>query len=268
MGEETASPLTPEETAPDGTPPDPAVRIARLRVFGRRALVIALLLLVAAGGVFAGLIVYEHPARALLRDGVHVSGKVLWFDDLRGAQAIRVSYDVGGEPSYATIPVTSGRRYIVGGTLTVIYDPANPSRARTILEDRLDGRVSGLFWILGLFVLTFAGVSLVASVRWRRRHRAVLRTGWRPAVATVSPDYPVQSGRHLPDILVEYRDGSRAELRASMSCHGSTYLWHRPRRPAWVGGSGRDMVVLFSRGDRRRPYAVPAFDRKSGLDLG
>ncbi|WP_328644195.1 DUF3592 domain-containing protein [Amycolatopsis sp. NBC_00348] len=268
MGEDAAWLPEEDETAPDGAPPDPAAQIARLPGYGRRALAIALLLLVAAGGVFAGLVVYEYPARALLRDGVHVTGKVLWFDDHTREQAIRVSYDVRGEPGYATIPVTSGRRYIVGGTLTVIYDPANPGRARTLLEDRLDGRVSALFWILGLFVLTFAGVSLAAALRWRRRHAAVLRTGWRPASVTVRPDYPVRRGRHLPDLLVEYRDGSRAELRASMSCHGSTYLWHRPARPAWVGGAGPDMVVLFSRGDLRRPYAVPAFGRTSRTEMG
>jgi hypothetical protein len=277
MGDGTASlpprdETAPDETARDETGPDeggqvePDAQTPRLRVFGRRALVIALLWLVAAGGVFAGLIVYEYPARELLRDGVHVTGKVLWFDE--HPDAIRVSFDVRGDLRYATIPVTSGRRYTAGGTLTVIYDRANPSRARTALEDGMDNGGAPVFWIAALFALTFAGVSLAASIRWRRRHRAVLRTGWRPASATVRPDYPVSRGRHLPDILVEYPDGGRADLRASMSCHGSTYLWHQPRRPAWVGGSGRDMVVLFSRGRLRRPYAVPAFDRKSGFDLG
>ncbi|MFJ1764005.1 DUF3592 domain-containing protein [Amycolatopsis sp. NPDC088138] len=266
MGEDTAwlpSPeeAQPEETPPEVTQPDPAAEVPRLRVLARRALVITVLWLVAAGGVFAGLVAYEYPARALLRDGVHVTGKVLWFAD--HPRAIRVSYDVRGEPVYATIPVTSGRRYTVGGTLTVIYDPANPSRARTTLEDRLDPFVPVLCWVLGLFLLAFAGVSLAATAGWRRRYRAVLRTGWRPAAVTVRPDYPVRTLRHLPDLLVEYRDGSRAELRASMSCHGSTHLWHQPARPAWVGGSGPDMVVLFSRGDRRRPYAVPAFGRTS-----
>ncbi|QKV73870.1 hypothetical protein [Amycolatopsis sp. Hca4] len=127
----------------------------------------------------------------------------------------------------------------------------------------MDPRPLVLSWILGLCLLTAAGFALLASLRWRRRHRAVLRTGWRAASVTVRPDYPVRTLRHLPDLLVDYRDGSRAELRASVSTHGSTYLWHQPGRPAWVGGSGPDMVVLFARGDRRRPYAVPAFGRRS-----
>ncbi|WP_410620118.1 hypothetical protein [Amycolatopsis sp. cmx-8-4] len=96
-----------------------------------------------------------------------MTGKVLWFDDRTRAQAIRVSYDVRGEPGYATIPVTSGRF---------------------------------------------------------------------PPVATAA--------------------------------RGGTYLWHQPARPAWAGGAGPDMVVLFSRGSLRRPYAVPAFGRTSRAEMG
>ncbi|MCR6482803.1 DUF3592 domain-containing protein [Amycolatopsis sp. OK19-0408] len=244
----------------DEGPPDPAACTAKLRVFGRRALVVAVVWLLAAGGVFAGLIAYERPAGQLLEDGVRATGTVLRFDD--DPRAIRLSFDVRGELRYATVPVHSGRRYIEGRTLTVIYDPANLSRVRTVLEDGVDPRPAALLWLLALGVLVCAGFSLVASLRWRRRHRAVVRTGWRAASVTVQPDYPVRALRHLPDILVEYRDGSRAELRASTSSHGSTRMRHQPERPAWVGGSGPDMVVLFSRGDLRRPYAVPAFGRK------
>ncbi|MFJ1767423.1 DUF3592 domain-containing protein [Amycolatopsis sp. NPDC088138] len=259
MPEETTW-LPPIEDTVEHDTTDLGAPTRKLRVLGRRALIIMVAWLVASCGVFAGLIAYRYPAGELLRDGVHVTGTVTWFDD--HPPAIRVSYDVRGELYHATIPVSSGRHYTAGRPLTVIYDPAAPSRARTTLEDRLDPRVSALFWILGLFVLTFAGVSLVASVRWRRRHAAVLRTGWRPALVTVRPDHSFGRNRHLPDLLVEYRDGSRAELRASISCHGSTFLRHQPAQPAWAGGSGPDMVVLFFRGSSRQPYAVPAFGRK------
>ncbi|WP_410612821.1 DUF3592 domain-containing protein [Amycolatopsis sp. lyj-109] len=256
--------LPPDEAVDDGTV-DLAAQTRKLPALGRRALVLTVLWLVVAGGVFAGLIAFERPSADLLRNGVRVTGTVLQAEDR--PRAIHVSYDVQGDLRFATIAVNSGRRYTEGGTVTVIYDPANPARVRTPLEDGMDHRGSVFFWILALCALTAAALSLVASIRWRRRHRAVLRTGWRPASITVQPDYPIRTGRHLPDILVEYRDGSRAELRASMSSHGSTSLRHQPGRPAWVGGSGKDMVVIFPTGRRRhRPYAVPAFGRKPRAD--
>ncbi len=165
--------------------------------------------------------------------------------------------------------MTSGLRYTEGGTITVIYDPANPARVRTLREDGVDHRESAVFWLAGLYVVMVAGFFLVASFRWRQRYQAVLRTGWRPASVTVQPDYSVFKSGHLPDILVDYRDGSRTELRASTSSHGCAPLRRRPGRPAWVGGSGKDMVVLLPTGRRLpRPYLVPAFGRKARTDPG
>ncbi|MEV7096427.1 DUF3592 domain-containing protein [Amycolatopsis sp. NPDC051045] len=252
--------LPPDDAVGHG-PVDLAAQTRKLRVLGRRALVLMVLWLVVAGGAFAGLIAFERPSGELLRDGVRVTGKVLQAVDR--PRKIHFSYAVQGDLRFATIAVNSGRRYAEGGPVTVIYDPANPARVRTLLEDGVDRRASAAWWLLAFCVLMAAAFSMVASIRWRRRHRAVLRTGWRPAAVTVQPDRPIRTGRHLPDILVEYRDGSRAELRASTSSHGSTPLRHQPGRPAWVGGSGQDMVVLFPTGRwLRRPYAVPAFGQK------
>jgi hypothetical protein len=88
----------------------------------------------------------------------------------------------------------------------------------------------------------------------------VRHTGWRVAAVTVVPDHPVRKGRHTPDIHVRYRDDSVIALRAATSTHGATVLKNRPDRQAWVGGWGRDMVVLFPYAPRRkRPYAVPVY---------
>lgn len=101
--------------------------------------------------------------------------------------------------------------------------------------------------------------SVFAGAAWRRRYRAVLKTGWRSATVTVVPDYPIRKNRDMPDLHVSYDDGTNARLRALASTHGSTKLRHEPDRKAWVGGTGRTMVVLFERGRWRNvPYAVPA----------
>ncbi|MEU5265252.1 DUF3592 domain-containing protein [Amycolatopsis sp. NPDC021455] len=227
----------------------------RLRVLGWRALVIAALWLVAAGGAFTGLVLYRSSADRLLQDGARVPGEVLLVE--QHPPGIHVAYDVRGKLHFASIPLSSNRLYAKGSQVTVVYDPADPSRARTTLEDGVDPRGTAYFWMLGGGLVAAVVFSLIGWGRWSLRHQAVLRTGWRPATVTVRPD--THRYGHRPDLLVEYRDGSRAALRATLSSHGSTRLRHQPDRPAWVGGADREMVVLFETGPGRRPYAVPAF---------
>ncbi|MFJ7212993.1 DUF3592 domain-containing protein [Amycolatopsis sp. NPDC098790] len=236
---------------------DSAAETRRLRVLARRALVIAALWLLAAGGAFTGLVLYASPAGTLLREGVQVPGTVLEFD--QRPRRIHVEYSVRGEAHFASIPVSSKQRYVEGSPVTVVYDPADPSHARTTLEDGLDPRGIVLFWMFGVGLLIAVVLSLIGWGRWSLRYRAVQRTGWRPAAVTVRPDLASRY-RHRPDLHVEYRDGSRAELRATLSSHGSTWLRHQESRPAWVGGSGEEMVVLFDTDPR--PYAVPAYGKK------
>ncbi|MFF1615810.1 DUF3592 domain-containing protein [Amycolatopsis sp. NPDC058278] len=230
----------------------------RLRVLGWRALVVAALWLVAAGGAFTGLVLYESSAGWLLQDGTRVPGTVLLLE--RYPPGIYVAFSVRGEPHYASVRLSSKRRYAEGAQVTVVYDPADPSRVRTTLEDGVDPRGAVFFWMAGVGLVTAVVFSLIGWGRWSLRHEAVVRTGWRPAAVTVVPDL----GRygHRPDLLVEYRDGSRAALRATLSSHRSAWLRHQPGRPAWVGGSGREMVVLFDTGRGWRPYAVPVYGRE------
>ena len=239
---------------------DLAVETARLRPLALRALGMAVLWLVVLAGAVAGFVVLEQASDRLLVTGTRVSGEVLGVHNpRRGSPSISVGYEVNGTPLVADIDRDSDRQYRVGEHVTVVYDPADPSRVRTSEEPNNEG-----FWfvvgVVGVFA-SFAGIpmSLVAAAKWRRRHRAVQSTGWRVASVTVVPDYPVRKGRHMPDIHVEYRDGSRITLRAASSSHGSVPLKDRPNRRAWIGGTGRHMVVLFPHGRwRTPPYAVPA----------
>ncbi|MEV7094676.1 hypothetical protein AB0M80_17755 [Amycolatopsis sp. NPDC051045] len=65
--------------------------------------------------------------------------------------------------------------------------------------------------------------------------------------------------RPPPEIHVRYREGTGIVLRAVSSTHGANALADFTDRLAWVGGWGRDVVVLFPNGPRRPgPYAVPA----------
>ena len=73
---------------------------------------------------------------------------------------------------------------------------------------------------------------------------ALVATGWRAAEVTVACGRP-------PEVRARYRDGSRIVLRCALSTHCAD----PGDRRAWIGGWGRQMVVLFPHG----PHAVPAY---------
>ncbi|MEV6825330.1 DUF3592 domain-containing protein [Amycolatopsis sp. NPDC051102] len=236
---------------------------ARLRLLALRSAGLVLVWTAVLAGVVAGLVALSASADHLLKTGARVTGEVLAVSKhSRSQDTIRVVYPVGDDDGYryADIVWDSGRPYTKGQRITVIYDKADPARVRTPDEPNDD---QTLTWVL--LIGACAGVSglvlsVIAAVNWRRRHRAVLATGWRIASVTVVPDYPVRRNRHMPDIEAEYRDGTRMTLRAAMSTHGSVPLKHEPNRRAWIGGTDRDMVVLFPNGRwRPGPYTVPAY---------
>ncbi len=238
------------------------VETARLRPLVLRSVGLVLVWLVVLAGVVAGFVAMSASADHLLKTGARVTGEVLGvYKHSRSDDTIHVSYQVSyGDLRFADIVWDSGRPYTEGQQITVIYDRADPDRVRTLDETNDDQT-----WMWVLVIGIVAGVSglvlsVIAVVNWRRRYRAVLATGWRIASVTVVPDYPVRRNRHMPDIEVAYRDGTRLTLRAATSSHGSVPLKHEPNRRAWVGGTDRDMVVLFPHGRwREPPYAVPAY---------
>ncbi|MFG1642212.1 DUF3592 domain-containing protein [Amycolatopsis sp. NPDC049252] len=238
------------------------VETARLRPLVLRSVGLAFVWLAVLAGVVAGFVAMRASADHLLKTGTRVTGEVLGvYQHRRSSDTIYVAYPVGdGHLRYADIVWDSGRQYTKGQQITVVYDQADPDRVRTPDETNDDET-----WLWVLLIGMIAGASglvfsVIAAVNWRRRHRAVSATGWRIASVTVVPDYPVRKGRHMPDIEVAYRDGTRITLRAATSSHGSVPLKHEPNRRAWIGGTDRDMVVLFPHGRwREPPFAVPAY---------
>ncbi|MFI5589924.1 DUF3592 domain-containing protein [Amycolatopsis sp. NPDC051758] len=242
------------------------VETTRLRTLVLRSVGLVLVWMAVLAGVGAGFFAMSASSDHLLKTGVRVTGEVLGvYRHVRGDDTIYVVYPAGsGGYRYADIIWDSGRPYAEGQPITVVYDRDDPDRVRTLEETNNDQT-----WLWALVIGLVAGVSglvlsVIAAVNWRRRYRAVRATGWRIASVTVVPDYPIRRGRHMPDINVVYRDGTRITLRAATSSHGSVPLKHEPDRQAWIGGTDRDMVVLFPHGRwREPPYAVPAY----ALDL-
>jgi hypothetical protein len=238
------------------------VEAARLRPLALRSMGFVLVSVAVLVGVALGISVMSASADQLLKTGTRVPGEVLGaYKHSRGADTIQVSYTVGyDDRRFAEIVWDSDQQYAAGQQITVIVDRANPDRVRTLYDTNDDQTFSWVLLIGMIVGVTGLVLSISAAVNWWRRYRAVLATGWRVASVTVVPDYPVRRTRHMPDIHVEYRDGSRITLRAATSTHGSVPLKKLPNRRAWIGGTDRDMVVLFPHGRRHpAPYAVPAY---------
>jgi hypothetical protein len=257
--------LPPRDRLDGGVRVDFRVETARLRALSRRAVVIALLWCGVLAGCVVGLNALQHAADDLLATGTRTRGQVVEVHTPRsgrGTPSMRVRYRAGDTTRTEEISRDSDRDYASGQEVTVVYDPADPGHVRTLEEKNDNQFFVGLFAVPFLVSLFAVPIALVAARRWGQRYRAVRHTGWRAASVTVVPDYPVRKGRHTPDIHVRYRDGSGIALRASMSTHGATILKGRADRLAWIGGWGRDMVVLLPYAPlRKRPYAVPAYAR-------
>lgn len=238
------------------------VETARLRPLVLRSMGLALLWMALLVAALSGFGVMHASADKLLKTGVQVSGEVLGvYKNSRSPDTIFVMYPVSEQDRrYTEILWDSDEHYTKGQPITVIFDQADPDHVRTLHETN-----ESEVWTVVLAVGAIAGpfgiaLSVFAAVKWRRRYRAVRATGWRIASVTVVPDYPIRKGRHMPDIHVEYRDGTGITLRAASSFHGSVPLKNHPNRLAWIGGTNHDMVVLFPHGRwRKPPYAVPAY---------
>ncbi len=250
--------LPPEEPLDGGSVVDFAEETARLRRPARRAAVFAAVWC----AVVVGFVVLA--AAAPSRDagtGTSAVGEVVGVVPPNGGpRLVRVEIPVDGTTRTVDIARDDAGGYAAGQVVTVVYDPPGLRNIRLA-----DGRTGGSAPV-GFVVVVIVMLALVASIAmfealsWRRRYLAVRQTGWRKASVTVLPDRSLSTDRRQPVIEVRYPDGSTITLRAAQSTHGAKKMKDPPDRIAWVGGWGRDMVVLFPyRPKEERPYAVPAF---------
>ncbi len=211
---------------------------ARLRRTARRAAGITVVWAVLFAGGLAAVITAGRAAADLLATGVRVDGSVVSVHDpARGTPTLVVRYGPPGASRTAEIARDSGHEYHEGEAVTVVYDQADPARVRTTTEANENEALVN-FGVVSL-VAGFIGLPLAASVAlgWRRRARAVAQTGWRSATVTVFP-----GARGGQWIEAGYRDGTGIELRCVPSLRRPGGL---VRHRAWIGGWGRQMVVLF-----------------------
>ncbi|MEV6639319.1 DUF3592 domain-containing protein [Amycolatopsis sp. NPDC051371] len=237
------------------------IGLRRLRAGGLRWTLVLVVALAVFGGSIALSILLDRAADELLRTGVRGDGSVVSVHSVRKTYVLTIRYALAGSPREARVEVTSGRRYRTGDHVTVVTDAVRPDRVRTVDEPNENAVVSAL----GGLLLFTGGVTLPVAVlrriRWARRRGDARRTGWRPAVVTVVPDRNLAAkGHHAPDLEIRYDDGTTVTARGAQA-FGVAALSDRPRRPAWVAGTGANLSVLFREGPRGGPFLVPATGR-------
>jgi uncharacterized protein DUF3592 len=251
--------LSPHETLwlpaePEPVADDVAAMTPRLRVYSRRAALLCGAWVIALALGVSGFFLMDVVGRRLLDEGARTVGTVVGVHDVRrGTSTITVEYSERGEVRLTKINRDSDLDYSPGQLVTVVFDPEDPDRVRT-----LDERNDNGFLSIGSLLLTIAAciglpASAIAARNWRRRHDAVLDSGWYEGRAHVSHYL-----KQVPEIAVTYRDGSEIALKGSTSTHAPPAFGEFHDMPVWVGGAGRDMVVLLPRGRTRDGlHAVP-----------
>lgn len=251
--------------AASGEPMSADPLIAKLPNISLRTLVCAALwiVLVIACGVGSNLA--QEDAAAAANSGVWVEGTVQKIEPSshkKNREYITIRYSSGGRSHTTTTDQTKGGAIKVGDTMTVMHAPGDP-------YDVLG--VGGIAYVRGGFsevafplgALSFAGVGvcLFAFALWRLRYRAVLRTGWRPAMATV------RSGWLVHNIDVYLEDDYKL-LRTRRSLRTPPRFKGLGKVPVLVGGDGDEMVVAFPHGRwlENRLYAVPAKEVEPDTD--
>lgn len=242
--------------AATGAPTSTDPVIAKLPLLGLRAAAFSLLWIALVVAMGFGLEAVRQPSEDLLATGVRVEGTVekLYENRKGNNRTITVDYHVGSAPWTAEIRRESERAYVVGDKVTVLYAPGNPERVRTLEEENISEFHQGLLIVPG-FLMVFVGLPmcLIAAAAWWNRYRAVRKTGWREATATV------KYGRLFPEIDLNLgRDGIML-LRARPSLRSASRFKGLRNVPVLVGGAEKRMVVVFPHGRwfKERLYPVP-----------
>lgn len=205
---------------------------ARMRRSARRATGFAVGWAVVFAAGFTQLSLVTAAAEDLLHTGFHEIGEV-----------VGVSH---GDRTDVLVR-DSDRDYRVGEEVIVVYDPADPSRVRTADESNEDDSQLALGVVPMLAALFGLPFSIGLAAGWRRRIRAVERTGWRRAGVSDGPI--AHDGRNLH---TEFRDGTAITLRRSWALLALSPSAGWKNKQAWVGGWGKAMVV----GTEDHPYVL------------
>lgn len=217
---------------------------ARMRRVSRRATGFAVGWAVVFAAGFTGVALAGVAADDLLATGFHEPGVVVNVHaSAKGTPYIWVRH---GDRTDGII-WESDHDYYIGEEVVVIYDPADPARVRTADEPNENQALLGSGVVPMLAALFGLPFSIGLAAGWRRRIRAVERTGWRPALASEGPG--PHDGRYLN---AKFRDGTEVTLRRSWGALALSSSAGWKNKQVWVGGWDKTMVVAHEDG----PYVL------------
>ncbi|WHT20253.1 DUF3592 domain-containing protein [Crossiella sp. CA-258035] len=222
--------------------PEVATRaVRRLRVRGGLMLLSGLALVV---GFITGATVLEDRAAGLEATGVRVPGVVVQVRQgfVRGVpDSIEVRFAVDGTERVRSMNLNDGSPVLnPGDEITVFYDRDDPERIGA------PGVPNDPFWAFIPMVIAFVlgtPLSVAGAIgygRWRRRARALRRSGWRPGRAVTVRSRVV---------TIQFDDPADGRQTIVMT---RPVMLPIPREivlgPVLVGGSRRRLTVLFVQG--------------------
>ncbi|MGO1056108.1 hypothetical protein [Crossiella sp. CA198] len=224
--------------------PEVATRaVRRLRLRGGLMLLSGLALIV---GFMTGATVLEDRSADLESTGARVPGVVVEVRQglARGLpDSIEVRFAVDGIERVRSMNLNDVSPVLnPGDPITVFYDRADPERIGA------PGVSNDPFWTFIPMVIAFVlgtPLSVAGTIgysRWRRRARALRRSGWRPGRAVT-----VRSRSRV--VTIQFDDPAGGRLTVVMT---RPVMLPIPREivlgPVLVGGSRRRLSVLFLRG--------------------
>lgn len=211
----------------------------------------------AVGGVLFGLALlagfvaipryYVDAYERLVRTGIATPGLVEYITPNSGSTSnADVSFDAAGSFHYETVDLsTDDAKFTVGQTVTVYYDPHDPSRMT------IAGEVNEPDWTMAVAVgMFFAGVLLalgwgVSLYRWLRARRILKNHPWTPIQLILGTDGPrrIDAYANLP--LPHMRSSSEGEtLRFRCTELGPDW----GDGPVWLAGPTRRHAILAKSG--------------------
>ncbi|WP_370972476.1 hypothetical protein [Amycolatopsis sp. cg9] len=232
--------------------------VTGLRSQGRRAVFVATVCAWVLAGC-AALFGANGTGGASAETGTEALADVVAVADAQGVPGLWVEYRVDGVPRTVKLSQDSVDGHAVGQVVAVVYDPAHPQDVRLAGEAEASPSPVALLIVLMVIAVGVVLGQVLQALHRRRLDRAVRRTGWRRASVTVVRGAGARR-RKVPDFEVRFRDGSSIALHGNERSRYTGVLTERPGRLAWIGGWGRDMVVLFPAGAvGERPLAIPAY---------
>ncbi|WP_370943072.1 DUF3592 domain-containing protein [Amycolatopsis sp. cg5] len=238
---------------PATTPAEPdhaPAAVARLRRRALRLVIAGLVLFIAAWGM-VGFVRYRDAD--LLKTESRTHGVVFAMIVSGKFESIGIEYYTdNGVRRLEFVDVDDAGAYHENDPVTVIYDPADPTRIRTEADPELPGLVRTVTVVSTFLTIILVLSGLIGTSRWRRRSAAARAEPWRAGTATLARS---SAGKARTKLRVRFQTEEQDyRTTAPVMLPIPPALFDRDEVKVWINGTGDAVTVMFEYG----PFLVAA----------